>query len=361
MITLENSIRVTHERHRDRSRELQRNTPREYLGQNFQDYLPKYSNPKKYFIFDCHCDRQCFALADKQNGIITAYFISLLTNRTIGIIHTCPVDLEEALMPNKIKWNIDQSKLKGLSVSKVDTTHDKKFIAEIPKTDFNQLFTADVVYFLGNTDTVRFFRRHGDIKQFIPWLGKTTDGEAYSKLLHLMFKPSPYLEREISMFYKKLENKPLVCAHLKLKGTAIPERMSIQNLLKNKFSLPDTNAVIHHLKNIRNIGGSKLVVISDSNEVRSRLRRAFPQQMVETSSLAGHMDETENRLEVDLFFKTVFEQYILTSCDTLLLSLSRFGLNGAYIRGTSKNLYCLHKHSVIPCSMETVNPIYGWL
>lgn len=343
---------------------LQRNIPKLFIEHHYHEFMPRYADPNKFFIYECNCNFKCGGLSDRQRGMVTAYLISLLTNRTFGIKHTCPRNLQEVLVPNKINWDIHPSRLEGKSIQRHYAGHNIDLVLDIPTTDFNEKYTADVVYFQLNKETVEFFRRHKDVGKYLPWLGRLTDSQVYYILLNLMFKPSKFFQDVISKFFAELGDKPLICAHLRLGGNDNPtihEDTWIGNILAKKFNLSDTDIIFKHLHEKLSVRPSKLFVASDSDQAKKLAKKSFPSEIVDTPGVIGHIDTSDNRFELEAFLKAIMDQYILSSCDSLLLTISGYGIRSGYLRGTSDNLYCFFKHNILDCSLDNINMIYEWI
>lgn len=94
------------------------------------------SNSQKYLVYNCN---GCGGIADRFEGMMTAYALSLMTDRQLIINMSSPCALDYYLLPNEVDWN--QQVPAGLSWTKWGGVNRIK-----QAVDINQLWNnTDVV------------------------------------------------------------------------------------------------------------------------------------------------------------------------------------------------------------------------
>ena len=58
--------------------------------------------PQRSLIYVCH--KEGGGLADRQKGMVTAFWMSFLLDRAVYLDYTLPVDLETVYEPNRVNW-----------------------------------------------------------------------------------------------------------------------------------------------------------------------------------------------------------------------------------------------------------------
>ena len=71
--------------------------------EEYNNFTSSSNNATKYLIYQCY--RHCGGVGDRMNGIISLYYVALITKRTFIIDSPYPYPLINMLIPNKVKWN----------------------------------------------------------------------------------------------------------------------------------------------------------------------------------------------------------------------------------------------------------------
>lgn len=85
------------------------------------------SGRQRYIIYLCHENMSCCGWGDRQHGILSAYIISLVTNRTFGVDMSSPCPLVNLFHPRLLNWKINASDLVGLSTRHIYAVNDRTF------------------------------------------------------------------------------------------------------------------------------------------------------------------------------------------------------------------------------------------
>ena len=82
---------------------------------------------KRYIIYLCHNNITCCGWGDRQHGVLSAYLISVVTNRTFGVDMSSPCPMATLFHPRIIDWKVNTSSLVGLTSRHIYTVNDKLF------------------------------------------------------------------------------------------------------------------------------------------------------------------------------------------------------------------------------------------
>lgn len=316
-------------------------------------FLSKSPDPNRYFIY--YCNGGCCGLGDRQKAIVGAYLLSILTNRTFGIIHKKPLPLSAIFRPNKINWEIPSSRLKGLSVQKQFTRPaDNNFLRTYHDLNLTNFYSKDIIYLQSSYEFVSQIRSHYDTPRILPILMKMSNSEVYYTVLKLLFILSDDLKKDIMRIYKeKIKHRKLVCTHLRMgRNEAIPHDS------KPVMPMNETDKVWEFLDQYRNSDKYSIFVATDSDEIRALAEERFQSQNIDVPGNIMHIDFIMNNRTEDTK-KLFLEQTLLSRCDILLLTRhSGFSRMAAYIRNSSMGLYCYRNGEIHPCRVDLLEQIY---
>ncbi|KAK3605357.1 hypothetical protein CHS0354_040945 [Potamilus streckersoni] len=312
-----------------------------------EEYRP---DPHRYLIDTCTGHDQCEGWGDRQRAMVTTYLISLITNRTYGILMDKPCDLTKIIVPNKINWNISKHDLASLKFRDfyMQNDHTKKFKFHkiIETADLDKEFSEPVIYFHTTQDYVTAIRRNINTADKIPWLHQLPLSNIYGIVLRRLLSPSIETQRMISEFMlKEVMGRTLVCAHV---------RMGYKGIDDSRTQHFELETIWTFLSRYKHSSAYAIYVATDKNETKTEARKRFENTFVDTKGPIQHI-----RFDATCagFQKVIIEQMILTKCNILLLTRSSLGIIAAYIRDTNEGLYCLFKNRIFPCSMEVLHEL----
>lgn len=317
-----------------------------------EQFLPKYSNPNRYMIYEC--SDVCGGLGDRQKGIVAAYLISLLANRTFGIVHTKPMDIISFVRPNKIDWYITKSKVEGLSTHNHFPMQSTTFKARLSTLDFNQFYTKDVIYFRGNLEFVPALRHHYDAVKVFPDIMRMSNSDIYHTVLTLLFKLEISLQEELKTINEnQIKGRKLVCAHMRMgRNPTIPTDIS------PKLHTNELDLIWNFMDQYKQPDKNSIFVASDSIEIKNIAKQRYPLQYVDVPGPIVHIDQIGYKNESAGMMKLFLEQSLLSQCDVLIVTKSGFSRIAAYIRNTSRDLYCYLNGTLFPCRHDLLDQIY---
>ncbi len=293
--------------------------------------LPVSKLEDKYIIY--RCTYFCGGLADRQKGIVTAYIISQILRRKFGLIMTMGCEFSNYVVPNVVNWIVDPAALKGKSTEVKRLIDNSRFGKTLKDGKLEDIFSKDVTYYEGNINlVVPLMNKEAFLS--LPWINNLTMPDIYKTAFAQLFKFASSTQKRYETFRARLRNRRLVCAHLRMgKSKTIPADGS-----RTGKGRPDPKALITFLK--AKITPSDIVFIAtDSDEVREVFRVVFSDMLIELEGKIVHIDRSGKKFDCSGMEKAILDEYVLSTCDTLVVSNSGFSTVATYIRGTDDNLY----------------------
>ncbi|KAL3848086.1 hypothetical protein ACJMK2_018967 [Sinanodonta woodiana] len=312
------------------------------------------TNPGRYLINTCVDADQCFGWGDRQRAIVTTYLISVLSNRSYGILMNNPCRLESFLAPNNVNWIVKEEELDGLCARDFymynDLAENFRQHQMIEWAHFDKLFPEDVIYFHTAQDYVTSIRRNKLTADVMPWLHNFTLGQVYGYVMRHLFVLNNYTKKQLDdVFSNQVKGRSLVCAHI---------RMGIKGVDAERTARNEMHAIWEFLQRYNDVSKYSIYVATDSNETKLEAKKLFREQFVDT---VGLIDQMERVRDCGVFRRVIVEQQILTRCDVLVLTRSSLGLIAAFMRDTNKGLHCFFKERVFPCRMEVLHELHDYV
>ena len=278
-----------------------------------------------------------------------------------------PCDLLRYVTPNLVDWSLPTSfheiigKGGSRAINKVDNV---PFLGTIHQTNFTEMIEekrSKYIYFKANFDYSDGLQKSKIYSHQLSWMRGLSNDLILSTLFKRVFKLSPYLQQRMDVFMKQAlptTRHRLICAHVRMGANpTIPSDSAI------RFHEEDLAMVWKFLSKHSRTDEDKVFFMSDSeNAVRLGQAQPFGHRMVESGGPVNHVDKS-GKLDVKErcagLEKVIFDQHVLMQCDVLLLSLSGVSRMAAYIRGSTKGLYCLlRKGKIVPCKPENIKKLY---
>ncbi|XP_053385397.1 uncharacterized protein LOC123538540 [Mercenaria mercenaria] len=299
---------------------------------------------QSFLVYKCDSSSYCGGWADRQKGIVSSFLLALLTNRTFIVDMTSPCKLKSFLLPNIYNWSMCTAFLE--TVSKKNFSYfkyvygntRKKFVNQIKSFNFDKNWTKRVVILRFNANTINGIRQHKQAKTRLKWLMNVTNAEAMHLVLHTLFKPNQRILKDAVQFYdNRILGRHLVCSHIRIgKNPSIPA----DNTRARK---PNETVIFEFLDRYDDDRKHAIYIASDSDDIKRHAEIRF-KSFVNINRTIVHIDRLGKlrpftKEACEGFYSVLFEQLILTLCDTLVLTPSGFGSTAAYLRGVSDNLY----------------------
>ncbi|RUS68830.1 hypothetical protein EGW08_023408 [Elysia chlorotica] len=140
----------------------------------------------------------------------------------------------------------------------------------------------------------------------------------------------------------------LVCGQFRLKRNPT---MPNDNLPHDHL---DVRAIWDFLQSYNDSRRYRIYVATDSEDIRSQAKRAFPDTLLDIPGPILHSDLAGERKDLcQGIAKVLLDQLALASCDVLVRGYkSHLGAVAAYWRGQDARLYCFNASTVEPCAMS---------
>ena len=316
-------------------------------GEYFSKYFPKVKN-QRMMIYKCNGRSLCGGWGDRLRGLYSVYFLSILKNMTFGIEITKPCSIQKFIHPNYLDWRVYPTEVKGTHVIILDrkapplTLND--ILARIPNTD--------IVRVTFNEDYIDAFMSHKILEDKLPFLKTFASSDIHRIMYHGLFKYEESLVVELERFFEKtVKSHHLVSAHIRM-GDQL-----------TRHTDDDLRQIWDFLKQYQNQSEYKIFIASDTQKVKDTARKLFASQYVGLTGTIIHTDHVETYRKKDVckgLRLSLLEHAVLARSDSLLLTQSGFGIEAAYIRNTSTNLYCyLRQDGIIPCQPQTLKSMYN--
>ncbi|XP_045163677.2 uncharacterized protein LOC123527998 [Mercenaria mercenaria] len=298
---------------------------------------------RRYLVYTCDRSSLCGGWGDRQKGIVSSFLLALLTNRTFIMNVTHPCKLENFLLSSVYNWSKCGNYLRTLPkqnfVAFNYVVGNRKFLKQIQSVDFDRNWTSQVVILRFNAYVIDQIRQHKQTETRLNWLLNTSNEEAIHRVLHTLLKPNQkILDDALKLKTDRIHDKHLVCSHIrKGQNPSIPEDNKLPR------GSPNETLIFNFLKRYSDDRKYAIYIATDSDEVR-RLAEANIKSYINMNRKIVHVDRLGNLKKskeeaCEGFYTVLFEQFILSLCDTLILTRSNFGGIAAYIRGISDNLF----------------------
>ncbi|XP_053397061.1 uncharacterized protein LOC123530570 [Mercenaria mercenaria] len=312
--------------------------------ENIKTISTEQCRSQRFLVFKCDSSTICGGLADRQKGIVSSFLLALLTNRTFVVDMTMPCDLNNFLLPNIYNWSLCREFLKAVPKENVNelnyvTKNREKFLHQISSFNFDGNWTKKVIVLRLNAYAIDWIRQHRQAKARLKWLMDITDEEAIHLVLHTLFKPNQRLLKDIVQFYdNRVLGRHLVCSHIR-----IGQNPSIPADYRRPRGSSNETLIFHFLEAYDDDQKYVTYIASDSEDIKRHAETRL-KSYINVNRTIVHVDRLGKlkhytKEACEGLYTALFEQLILTLCDTLILTRSCFGTMAAYIRGVSDNIF----------------------
>ena len=299
---------------------------------------------KKFLVYRCDSSTLCGGIGDRQKGIVSMFLMALLSDRVFIINVTHPCKMENVQPSNAYNWSKCKYFLETIPVEDIYEynyidDNGTFFLEGIQNFNFSTSWTKRATVLRLNAFAIDGIRLHKHTKRKLSWLLNISNEEAIHLVLHTLFKPSRRMLNDATNFYtNQIFGKHLVCSHIR-KG----KNPSIPNDSELLMATPNETVVFEFLKRYDFEKSHAIYIASDSNGVKLLAKRQL-QSLVYINRTIIHVDrlvenKTTRTVACEGFYTALLEQFILSTCETLILTRSGFSSMAAYIRGTSERLF----------------------
>ena len=324
----------------------------------------KHCDQLNFLVFKCMKKETCGGWGDRQKGIISTYLLSLLTNRTFALHFTSPCKLTEFLQPNSCTWtkcynyilSVPQSKTKTINMMyNGKTSLSVIFQNSLETIDLKKPFKKNVVFIRTNQIWNEHILAHPKAKERIPWAVGKTIAEVSSLVLDRLFRPKAFLQKEMARFLSNVSHRQMVCSHIRVgRNPTIP----LDDMLI-KYGSPNVTYTLEFLHRFEDPSKYVIYVATDSEKVKNNVKKKFVNSITLDMPVI-HVDRygnVQDSVACSGLFTALLEQYILSRCDTFLLTRSNFGAMAAYMSLKVQDLFIYYPKNNSIFKIKTRNDI----
>ena len=319
---------------------------------------------RKYIVFLCTSENNvnaCGGLADRFKGLMSAYALSLLTDREFLIKITYPCAIENYLIPNEINWNADLLASKSSYLNMFIGWDIDKLIHFGQINDFNRVWgNVDVVFIKNQLDFIRLLSTNTNYHSKINKLGyeiaEFNIESVFQKWYNKLFKLSPNLESKYQQFLN--EAKPtaaskLICAQIRVGGSNKLNHATDAFFMKRNDTSLYWQFMRQNFLSKSNEKLYKIFITSDSQDVIMEARQEFGlENIISNMESSFHLDKQIANTKCQSSDGIYLDFVYLSHCDMGVLSHSGFGLC-AVLNKADKNLNDFYVYSSPSLDMNT--------
>ena len=278
---------------------------------------------------------------------MTAYALSLLTNRQFLINITVPCNFSKLFIPNKVNWLLSEYNLNKMSTRKIycinhrnyssaDCITNKTFILIVNKT-----FNEDILILSTNLNLIAYFALN--FKENILNIGYSIEAFRFENLVHKwyneLFKLEPKMQKKYNQIKTTNLNEKetqLFCAQIRIGGKRENVVSDLQFNNRNVTKLFWNFIKENFIKSSTTLEQNwKLFVTSDIEEAELEAVEEFGNdKVIRIKGLNTHVGR-ESKLgnNCSRIEKPILDFHFLQNCDKAVVSKgSYFGLIGLYNR-----------------------------
>ena len=292
-------------------------------------YSSKNESDKNYVVYECTNEILCGGWGDRLKGIMSAYAISLLTDRYLLIYHVKPCLLDHFFEPSIYFIN---ATINDDQASKMWYLNNEDFRKSLSYLNAFNL-TSKYITIRNNLEWIEPLSKNKFYKEKIKELGYT---ERNFKIQFLfknwyseIFKLNKRLNEKYLKFLKKAKpsNKTkLICAQVRV-GDAGGTQFMKRGNLKIYWNYIRTNF-------IKNLTDYRIFLTTDTQDIVSEAIKEFGNELVVTNEGPNNHLDLFSKLELndEKLDKIFLDFHSLQNCQMAIISESGFGKLGVFNR-----------------------------
>lgn len=338
---------------------------RKDISFNITTSTEEFCSQQKFLVFECGPSDTgtCGGLGDRQRGLASGFLLALLTNRRFVIEMDTPCPLENFLEPNTYDWTMCKSFLKKYKRTSYKQLYyidsPKEIVKVLQNSDIESEWKETVIGMHINDNVIEHIRRHNYTRSRLNWLLDTSNVEAFRLVLNTLFKPRELIMQDLKHIHmEKVRDKHLVCAHIRIgRNPSNPVDAKLDSAVENDSDIISFFKMYSDRKYV-------IYIASDSVDFKKKATTSLENVMSIDFTLV-HVDKVKKIDVVEAcngLYTALLEQYLLSTCDTLLLTRSNFGRNAAYLRGTSDNLflYIKQQNTIVRSNLSNIQEFFQY-
>lgn len=294
---------------------------------------------RKYVVYTCKKGRICGGLGDRQQGIVSAYILAMLTNRSFVLDMDYPCDISRFQVPNLYDWTACKEyalKVNKKNVAFVNLIDIKGVFMKLMKNESSVVWKKQVISLRINWIIIDMLKEK--IPSVLPWTRGFSREEIIQIVMHILFRPVDSLTEDVNNFLaNSVQGRTLVCSHIRIgRNPSIPH-----DAARRTGGATNQTVILEFLQNYRNASEYALFLATDSDNVRQSCYAEF-ENCLSFNKTIVHIDRfhgVDEKTACQGFSDALLDQMLLTKCDVLVVSRSNFGGMAAYMRGNIGNLF----------------------
>jgi hypothetical protein len=292
-------------------------------------YSSRNESDKNYVVYECTNEILCGGWGDRLKGIMSAYAISLLTDRYLLIYHVKPCLLDHFFEPSIYFIN---ATINDDQASKMWYLNNEDFRKSLSYLNAFNL-TSKYITIRNNLEWIEPLSKNKIYKEKIKELGYT---ERNFKIQFLfknwyseIFKLNKRLNEKYLKFLKKAKpsNKTkLICAQVRVGDAGGTQFMKRENLIIY-WNYIRTNF-------IKNLTDYRIFLTTDTQDIVSEAIKEFGNELVVTNEGPNNHLDLFSKLELndEKLDKIFLDFHSLQNCQMAIISESGFGKLGVFNR-----------------------------
>ena len=272
---------------------------------------------------------------------MSAYALSLLTNRQLVIDIQKPCNFLELLEPNAVDWNPWSYDLNGLKNSELTCIDELTCTQRFDNANPSQFEAEnDIITIRLNNDWLNYFSRAKHFKKSIKKLGYEPDKFKLVYVMHdwynKLFRLSPALSRKIDLFKNKSKLTPetvIICAQIRIGGPRpnVPNDSPRNHLSSAKFFWSFIRD--NYIADLRADHDWRLFITTDIEVVEKEAIEEFgDQRVIRIPGVFSHVDMEPQAKDCTRVEKPMLDFHFMQNCERAVVSWSGFGKLGAWNR-----------------------------
>ena len=283
---------------------------------------------RKLLFYGCSEETpgKCNGLGDRQRGIVSAFLLAILSNRTFGITSTRPCQLSNYLVPNEYNWSKCLHMVKSAKDKHVVDYMDN--IGNLPDLETltrGYIWKENIVIVKTNVFLHERIKQHPNAAERIPWIFRRSLKNVVKKIYHILFKLEASVRHNLKQYVKNITaqgSRLLVGVHIRTKFIAVADIEFILKFL-DRFSNKSTYAVY---------------IATDDNHLRKQAASMFENAFtLDVKCVTLHVNAPTATC-TSLFY-AVLEQEILAMSDILIKTRSSYSFFASMIKESPGNVY----------------------
>ena len=303
----------------------------------------------KYLVYFCDWPlRGCAGYGDRARGLISLFYLAILTDRAFLIHWKKPKPLERFLTPKNINWTFPIPLLetrkhfwKDIYGRKKDidgwlTTNSSALVSLMKKENFNVYFDKPVevvttnIYFADSAmQKNKYLMQRAQDLEISPLLPGSQRHAKIGCAFDVLFNKSPGLQNALQNTRKKLrENSAFVIGiHIRLGDNQFGRketRVSESDFPKYFFC---AERVERELFNLDGRKQGRWFLATDSLLVKDYARKHFAEKVITEENKPEHLDlfkKDKKPISDEGMMSVLHDHFMLAECDFLVLSRSSF-------------------------------------